>query len=168
MRLVAGQALFKVAHDTARPFVVAAAAREVVAVGTEFEVRVDGEKVRVALLQGRVRVQPIHTHSSLGDSAMMVPGEQLVANNAGLELHRANVKELVSWESGRVQFDDTPLADAVAEMNRYNHTAIEIDPAIADTRISGSFRTGESWSFAEAISEAFGLQSRNLQGIPFG
>ena len=46
----------------------------------------------------------------------------------------------------RVRFDDTPLADAVAEMNRYNHTAIEIDPAIADTRISGSFRTGESWS----------------------
>jgi transmembrane sensor len=134
----------------------------VVAVGTEFEVRVEGESVRVALLQGRVRVQPIHTRGAVADdSTTMVPGEQLVASSAGLELHHANVKELVSWESGRVRFDDTRLADAVAEMNRYNHTAIEIDPAVADVRISGSFRTGESWSFAEAISEAFGLRAES-------
>lgn len=163
VRLVTGQALFKVAHDTARPFVVAAAAREVVAVGTEFEVRLDGEKVRVALLQGRVRVQPIHTRGSRGnDTAFMTPGEQLVASSAGVELRHANVEELVSWRSGRIRFDDTRLADAVAEMNRYNHTPIEItDPAIADTRISGSFRTGESWSFAEAIGEALNVKAES-------
>ena len=163
VRLVTGQALFKVAHDTARPFIVAAAAREVVAVGTEFEVRLDGEKVRVALLQGRVRVQPIHTRGSRGnETAFMTPGEQLVASSAGVELRHANVEELVSWRSGRIRFDDTRLADAVAEMNRYNHTPIEItDPAIADTRISGSFRTGESWSFAEAIGEALDIKAES-------
>lgn len=162
VRLIAGQALFKVAHDTGRPFVVAAAAREVVAVGTEFEVRVDGEKVRVALLQGRVRVQPLQSRDTVADdSATMVPGEQLVASSGGLELHHTNVQELVSWSSGRIRFDDSRLADAVAEMNRYNHTPIEIDPALADTRITGSFRTGESWSFAEAISEAFGLKAES-------
>ena len=163
VRLITGQALFKVAHNTARPFVVAAAAREVVAVGTEFEVRLDGEKVRVALLQGRVRVQPIHAQDSPADeSAVMVPGEQLVASSEGIELRHANVQQLVSWRSGRIRFDDTRLADAVAEMNRYNHTPIQIvDPAIADTRISGSFRTGESWSFAEAIGEAFDLKAES-------
>jgi ferric-dicitrate binding protein FerR (iron transport regulator) len=47
-------------------------------------------------------------------------------------------------------------------MNRYNHTPIEIsDPAIADTRISGSFRTGESWSFAEAIGEALDIKAES-------
>lgn len=162
IRLVTGQALFKVAHDTSRPFVVAAAMREVVAVGTEFEVRVDGEKVRVALLQGRVRVQRAQSRAANSDdSATMVPGEQLVASSAGLELHQADVQELVSWKVGRIRFDDSRLADAVAEMNRYNHTPIEIDPALAETRISGSFRTGESWTFAEAISEAFGLKAES-------
>jgi transmembrane sensor len=163
VRLVAGQALFKVAHDTARPFVVAAAAREVVAVGTEFEVRLDGEKVRVALLQGRVRVQPIQSRGAAADeSATMIPGEQLVASSAGLELHHANVEELVSWQTGRIRFEDTRLADAVAEMNRYNHARIEIvDPSLADIRISGSFRTGESWTFAEAISEAFDFSAES-------
>src|SRR5207253_8316893 len=97
VRLVAGQVLFKVAHDTARPFVVAAASHAVVAVGTEFEVRLDGEKVRVALLQGRVRVESIAAHrGSAADEgvAVMAPGEQLIASSAGLVMHHANVQEL--------------------------------------------------------------------------
>jgi transmembrane sensor len=162
VRLVAGQVLFRVAHDTARPFVVAAAKHEVVAVGTEFEVRLDGEKVRVALLQGRVRVEPIATHhSSAGDErvAVMTPGEQLVASSAGVVVNRANVHELVSWQSGRVRFDNERLADAVEEMNRYSRTRIVIDDAAAaDVRITGAFRTGQSYSFAQAVGEAFPIK----------
>jgi transmembrane sensor len=159
VRLVAGQVLFKVAHDTARPFVVAAANHEVVAVGTEFEVKLDGEKVRVALLQGRVRVEPIAAHrGAAGDDsvAVMAPGEQLVASAAGMIVNHANVEELVSWKSGRVRFDNMRLGDAVAEMNRYSRTRITIDdPATADIRITGAFRTGQSYSFAQTIGEAF-------------
>ena len=163
VRLAAGQALFKVAHDAARPFVVAAANHEVVAVGTEFEVRLDGENVRVALLQGRVRVEPIKTHGGPGRDgsvAFMAPGQQLVASAAGLEMKPANVRELVSWESGRVRFDNTRLADAVAEMNRYSRTRILVDdPAAADVRITGAFRTGQSYSFSQTVSEAFPVEA---------
>ena len=163
VRLAAGQALFKVAHDTARPFVVAAANHEVVAVGTEFEVRLDGEKVRVALLQGRVRVEPIKAHGGAAASdgvAFMAPGEQLVASSAGLTVKHANVGELVSWQSGRVRFDNMRLADAVAEMNRYSRTRIILDdPAAGDVRITGAFRTGQSYSFAQTVSEAFPVES---------
>jgi transmembrane sensor len=162
VRLAAGQALFKVAHDTARPFVVAAANHEVVAVGTEFEVRLDGEKVRVALLQGRVRVEPIKARGSPSREegvAFMAPGEQLVASSAGLEVKPANVRELVSWQSGRVRFNNTRLADAVAEMNRYSRTKILVDDQSAgDIRITGAFRTGQSYSFAQTVSEAFPVQ----------
>lgn len=162
VRLVAGQALFKVAHDTARPFIVAAANHEVVAVGTEFEVRLDGEKVRVALLQGRVRVEPIAAHrGAIGEQsvAVMAPGEQLVASSAGMIVNRANVEELVSWKTGRVRFDNIRLADAVAEMNRYSRTRITIDdPSAADIRITGAFRTGQSYSFAQTIGEAFPVE----------
>jgi transmembrane sensor len=162
VRLIAGQVLFKVAHDTARPFVVAAANRAVVAVGTEFEVRLEGEKVRVALLQGRVRVESIAAHrgSAAGERvAVMAPGEQLIASSAGVVVNRTNVQELVSWQSGRVRFDNTSLTDAVAEMNRYSPTKILIDdPAAADVRITGAFRTGQSYLFAQTVSEAFPLK----------
>ena len=168
VRLVAGQVLFKVAHDTARPFTVAAAGRQVVAVGTQFEVRLDGQKVRVALLEGKVRVGPLSastrggkTLDLPGSTAVLEPGQQLLATAAGDVLVKpADVEELVSWQSGRVRFENASLAEAVAEMNRYSRTPIVIeDPEIARIRISGAFRTGQSQSFAEAITEAFPIES---------
>lgn len=162
VRLVAGQALFKVAHDPMRPFIVAAASHEVVALGTKFEVRLDGEKVRVALLQGRVRVEPIAARrgTAIGKrGAVLAPGEQLVASATGMVVNRADVEELVSWKTGRVRFDNLRLADAVAEMNRYSRTRILIDdPAAADIRITGAFRAGQSYTFAETIGEAFPVE----------
>jgi transmembrane sensor len=89
----------------------------------------------------------------------MAPGEQLVASSAGLEVKPANVRELVSWQSGRVRFNNTRLADAVAEMNRYSRTKILVDDQSAgDIRITGAFRTGQSYSFAQTVSEAFPVQ----------
>jgi transmembrane sensor len=166
IRLIAGQALFKVAHNAARPFIVAVANREVVAVGTEFEVRLDGEKVRVALLEGRVRVQPLSSQSgpqAAQPISVLAPGEQLVAGTAGdVMVKPAKVEELVSWETGRVRFDNTPLSEAIAEMNRYNHTPIVIaDPSLARIRISGTFRAGQSWPFAEAVAEAFAVRAES-------
>ena len=169
VRLVAGQVLFKVAHDTTRPFIVAASNRQIVAVGTQFEVRLDGQKVRVALLEGKVRVEPLSSRSRggqktleiPGSTAVLEPGEQLLATAAGdVVIKPANVEELVSWQSGRVRFENTSLADAVAEMNRYSRTQIVIaDPDIAKIRISGAFRTGQSQSFADVISEAFPVEA---------
>lgn len=169
LRLVSGQALFEVAKDAARPFVVAARDRQIVAVGTEFEVLLDGNDVRVALLEGKVRVQPLTSGSETRDgkgrkdeaATVLHPGEQLLVRKTGaVAIKPADVERLISWTTGRVRFDNTPLSEAVTEMNRYSGTPIVIaDPAIADMRISGAFRTGQSRSFAEAISEAFPVEA---------
>ena len=82
--LVSGQALFEVAKNANRPFVVTAGSRKVTAVGTAFDVKVDSRTVDVTLIEGKVRVDPsrpsliqkIHT-----DVRRLVPGEQLVASN---------------------------------------------------------------------------------------
>jgi len=166
VRLIAGQALFKVVHNASRPFVVTAGNRQVIDVGTEFEVQLQGQKVSVALLEGRVQVQPIATSARDHETptqpvAILAPGEQLVAGAEGdVVVKPADVEQLVSWKSGRIRFNDTPLSDAVTEMNRYNHTPIVLaDPSLSDIRISGSFRVGQSWPFAEAVGEAFSLKA---------
>jgi transmembrane sensor len=44
-------------------------------------------------------------------------------------------------------------------MNRYSRTRILIDdPAAADIRITGAFRAGQSYTFAETIAEAFPVE----------
>jgi transmembrane sensor len=60
-----------------------------------------------------------------------------------------------------VAFDDTPLADAVAEMNRYSAVRLIVkDSGTAGIRISGVFRAGDSANFARALERTYQLQVR--------
>lgn len=168
--LLAGQALFQVAQNKSRPFVVTAGDRQVVAVGTLFDVRVDPRGVRVALIEGRVKVQriiqarPAGAHTAAagwqvapGPVAILEPGEQLSSPADGTAFVRiADVPDLLSWREGRVRFDSTPLGEAVAEMNRYSRVPIVIaDPRVAQIRVSGAFRTGQSRSFVASVTDLF-------------
>ena len=59
-----------------------------------------------------------------------------------------------------IVLDHTPLADAVAEMNRYDQTTLVIeDPQVAALRVSGIYHTGNSETFANMIAHLYGLEA---------
>lgn len=163
--LLTGQAFFKVAKDKTRPFVVTADGNQVVAVGTQFDVSLQSEGVRVALLEGRVDVRPAASPGALRGPlapSILHPGQMLFADKANgrVTVRSSDVGRLLSWRQGRVRFEETSLADAVADMNRYTKTPIRIaDPGIADLKISGAFRVGESSSFVASITAVFPVRA---------
>lgn len=163
--LLSGQAFFQVAHDRSRPFVVSVGDREVVALGTQFDIRVDQRRVVVALLEGRVNVRP-QTGAAKARPVALAPGEQVrfaVADPATI-IQAANVADLARWREGRVRFDATPLAEAVAEMNRYNAVPIHIaDRALDRLKVSGVFRTGQSDSFVSALTDIFPVRAERTE-----
>jgi transmembrane sensor len=179
VELERGEALFDVIKNPRRPFVVAVGSREVTALGTSFDVRRDGAQVSVTLLEGKVTVAPIAptaAASTTGPSDIEVlrPGQRLTfaAGRAPL-LDRPKIQKVTDWQRGRVSLDNTLLADAVAEMNRYSAVQLRIErPEAAAVRVSGVFRAGDSMSFARAVSQTYGLQpveqskSILLMGIP--
>ena len=72
---------------------------------------------------------------------------------------------VTAWRRGEVMLDKTVLAEAVAEMNRYDKVALVIDdPAIADLRVSGIYHTGDSEGFARTIARLYGLEIAREQG----
>lgn len=191
VRLIHGQALFEVAKDPTRPFIVTAFNRRFVAVGTAFDVRLDGAQINVTMVEGTVRVE--HTamldvtentppnampsaaararsgtaHTELDTPAHAPPavttitaGEQLTVDSESQDRVRPSDPERVtSWRRGQVIFENTRLADAIAEINRYSDTKIELtDPALADLRLSGGFATGRPAVFVEAITTYFRVQ----------
>jgi transmembrane sensor len=149
VRLLRGQALFEVAKNPARAFVVLAGNRRITALGTSFDVRIDQDDVRVVLVEGRVAV----------DALELEPGEQLVARTGAPAVVRAaNVARLTSWKAGRLVFQDESLGDAVAEVNRYIRKPLTLDdPQIAALRISGVFRTAEVERFAASMTDLYPL-----------
>jgi transmembrane sensor len=158
VHLVRGQALFEVAHGKARPFEVYAGDRVITAIGTVFDVRLQGGDVKVALVEGRVRVQsraPAPARADPTPQVIMAPGELLDAPlEAPMRVQNVDVGRETSWRSGVLVFDETPLAEAVAELNRYSRERLVInDPAIADFHVTGVFKTGDMNRFARTVYE---------------
>ncbi|MBL8268413.1 FecR family protein [Steroidobacter sp.] len=166
VRLLAGQAWFQVAKNPNRPFVVEAGDRRVTALGTAFDVRMDSrDSVQVTLAEGKVSVEPILSPLARLINAPPVPellvaGEALiVSDDASVEKRKADVAKVVSWRQGQVVFDNDTLEAAIAEINRYSATRIELaDPELGQLRVSGVFKAGHSESFVETVTGHYPLQ----------
>lgn len=149
VRLDRGEALFEVAHNPARPFIVEAGGEEVRALGTVFLVRRHADATTaVTLLQGRVQV------SRGAPLAVLDPGERLtVAPAHRPTLDRPAIEAVAAWRAGEVVFENASLGDAAEELNRYSRAKLVLgDPALGRLRISGVFSTGDIGEVADAIA----------------
>lgn len=162
--LTHGEAMFEVAKNPQRPFVVEAGAKQVRALGTTFLVRNEADQVAVVLIEGRVKVSddaPPRRSEPAGDAVTLTPGERLVLNASGAQrqvLDRPKVEEVTAWRQGEVIFDNANLADAVAELNRYGTTRLRLEgPALARLRVSGVFATHDPVEFANAVAKLHDL-----------
>jgi len=159
VELLKGQALFEVAHEKRLPFQVYAAGQRITAVGTSFNVRLDGATVKVALLEGVIRVRrvPLSGAPTNGPARELVmrPGEAAELQPMETTTVRStDVDQIASWRSGELVFNETRLADAVAEINRYTaHPIVIANSQIGDFRITGVFRSSDPERFSEAMSQ---------------
>ncbi|MGE5567349.1 MAG: FecR family protein [Parcubacteria group bacterium] len=164
--LISGQALFEVAHNKARPFVVTAGPRQVTAVGTAFDIRLDGAKVQVTMVEGKVKVEPTRPtllQKAVASQQSLVAGQQLVAtlDSIGSTVQPADAAKTTSWREGRVVFADTPLPQAVAEMNRYLPSPILIgDAALSRYTVNGMFLTNQPMSFVGAVTAYYPVDAK--------
>lgn len=160
IELLRGQALFEVAHNAQRPFIVQAGDTRVRATGTRFEVRKTGEDVRVTLTQGSVEVVDRDAKTK---TWRLKPGEALTLRAAAPTAATptpVDVQTATSWTTGSVTFQDMPLDEAVAELNRYSREKIVLGEGAPRTRrISGVFSTGDNDDFIAALSAYYGLKS---------
>lgn len=179
LSLDAGDALFKVAHDTSRPFLVHAGRTTVRAVGTQFEVNRLPTGTSVMVLEGKVavsaRAQPLLER--LSDSLKPVPaaavtaktyrtslrsaeaplqaGEQAQVARDGYALQMAPLDPVSARiiKEGRLVFRDSTLIDIAAQFNRYTQGQIVIESdSLQGQRYSGVFDTNDRDSFMQFLA----------------
>lgn len=156
LTLVRGQAFFQVAEDPARPFVVVAGDKQVTAIGTAFDVRIEPGKLSVTLVEGRVRIAGA---SPTGERKVeMSAGSRFVAAEpADWAVAPVDTAKESAWLQGRLVFDGEPLSAVVAEMNRFSKRKLSVtDSALAATPVSGVFKTGQVDAFVAAL-KTYGL-----------
>ncbi len=161
-----GQAFFRVAKNPDRPFVVHAAGRSVTALGTAFDVRVEGRRFEVTLVEGKVRVEtPVPRRKAIGGAvaptpevrtAEMLAGDRFIAStDAQWVVASADTTTQTSWLVGRLKFEGEPMGMIAAEFGRYSDQKIVIDdPVLARRPVSGAFKANDTIAFAEALEVA--------------
>lgn len=151
VRLIEGEAWFKVAHDPHWPFVVTAGDGTITAVGTAFLVTRESDRVVVTVTDGTVEVSarrpmwpPLQLVQRLTMKPVPVPisvsrGEELAFGDSGTlrRVKRADTRAATAWTHGRLTFDDQPLRYVVETINRYSSRRILVGPAAGALRFSG-------------------------------
>jgi len=179
IHLQQGEAYFKVEHDPIRPFKVKAANGTVTALGTAFDVALDGDKVTVSVLEGTVAIEstPSSNHMLSNDRPLSKPvrkklgvGESVNYWAAGIltDVKPANKQRIEAWREGKLNFDDLRLADAIKEHNRYTEQKIILGTEeVKDLSISGIFDIGDTESFLYLLEKSLGLQSIKRHNMIF-
>ncbi len=102
----------------------------------------------------RVRSRSTAAPGGTGASPGSAPAKSSTPlHKAGLApVARDDVAALTAWRQGRVVFRNTPLVQAIDEINRYAPRSIQLDDGtLAQTRIAGVFSTDNTQAFLDLL-----------------
>jgi transmembrane sensor len=175
IRLERGEAYFKVAHDTHRPFWVHAGDRWVRAVGTAFNVYLGPAGVEVTVSEGTVKVgnaaeyeSPPADSTYTQSAAAVTAGQQADAHGRAEVIRRldaAQISRLLAWRRSSLYFQDQPLGDVVNELMRYTTLKIDIaDDSLRRLPVGGTFQTSPEGAEAllRMLQDGFGTRVRRV------
>jgi transmembrane sensor len=162
VKLVQGEALFDVAKETARSFVVSAGDLAVQAIGTSFTVRhLSSLPVQVLVQEGLVEVRKadVSAEKAVRLTANMRGTAAGADNIAASAIKPEEMDRELTWREGRIAFAGETLADAATKFARYSDVKIVIDdPELQRAEISGSFQANNPVGFGRAAAESLGAR----------
>ncbi|HVS54418.1 MAG TPA: FecR domain-containing protein [Opitutaceae bacterium] len=152
VRLQRGEALFTVAKDASRPFVVETSQGVVRVTGTVFDVRSARDaQIEVTVLKGTVRVRS--ANAAIGDEVLTprrqatMTGEQIVVR----DLPDDAAENAIAWRQGQAVFVDTPLAEAAERFATYHARSISVDREITDLRLGGRYSLADLDGWLDSV-----------------
>ena len=166
IRLIQGEALFDVAKNPQRPFIVDTGDLRVRAVGTSFTVRkLAGRPTEVIVREGVVELTRPDAigvvRLQANQRAYAQPDDRISLSALGPDA----VAREMAWQQGRISFEGTSLAEAAEDFVRYSDPQISIDdPSVAKETISGLFSANNPQAFAKAVALALNLNVRTEGG----
>lgn len=161
VRLLHGAAFFEVTH-TGEPFLVEAAGGEVRVLGTQFEVRAQGEGAQVTVRSGRVGVSPAQ-----GTLVRELTANQQVTYRAGRvgDTLAVDSDNRLAWRQGWLNYYQVPLAQVIEDLGRYYPGRILLlDGDLGQRKVSGSFPVAEPLLALDSLGKVMGFSRQTVLG----
>lgn len=160
--LIKGQAFFDVAPDPGRPFRVTAGETSATVLGTAFAVSMASGGARVAVSEGRVRVEDASTAPPT--RVDLTPGDWLnVTWNGGTRHGRAHIDEIAAWRGGEIVARDRPAGEVVDALRPYFRGAIVVQNGrFAERRVSGIYNLTDPAATLGGLASSHGAVMRRV------
>lgn len=144
-----GQIMVSTAPGEAdRPFILRTPHGTIRTLDARFSVHLSEQRTRVAVYEHQATVTPLR-----GQPHLLDDGQQSLLNTTTCTTGALD-RSLDAWTRGLLIANDRRLADLLAEIGRYRVGWLRCDPAIADLRISGTFRLDDTDQALRAIASA--------------
>jgi transmembrane sensor len=165
-----GEALFNVAKDEARPFIVRTGRGDITAVGTSFDVHVSSQRILLSVTEGAVNVRTTPDRPAGARSAGLVrvtAPQRLEISANGARMMPADIGPPFgpAWLEGRLEFRAQPLSVVLEDVNRYAPQPIVIDdPSVASLTYTGTVQLDSIPTWLQGLPSAFPLTVENRPG----
>ena len=137
-----GEAFFDVAKDKKHPFIIHTDKMDTKVLGTSFNVQAypDQTTQEVSVLTGRVNVKSTVTE----ENVYVTPGQKVVFKSQSNKLKAFTdipVNSISLWRKNIIVFEDAPLPEVIATINRNYNVTIEIgNKNLNNLKISAYFK----------------------------
>jgi ferric-dicitrate binding protein FerR (iron transport regulator) len=153
--ILEGEALFEVLPDKAHPFKVFTGESVIEVTGTRFNVRQEDGSVKVAVITGTVLLsgtsdQPEKISISANQSGYFNSGNELRLED-GIEINA------LSWKTGHLIFDETPIDSALIDIARHFRKELLIETEISE-EITAEFQNQPLGDILDEINLVAGLK----------
>lgn len=148
------EAVFDVAKDPDRPFLIDAGEREIRVVGTEFNVVHHKGDVAVAVRRGVVEVRPAGAPGAK-PLARLTKGQALShRKGSGADTVAAvDPDAALAWTTGRLVFQGERLAEVAQTLSRYSAQPIVVAPDARDLRVTAVLNIGPQDAMLDSLAE---------------
>lgn len=157
VELRGGEALFQVTRNSQRPFVVDMPNGSARVLGTTFNIHHGPDGATIAVLDGLVRIEP----RSGANSVQLPAGTKVLLSTDGQlsAITRADPKQVMAWNDGRLVFVDRTLRSVIADLNRYSTKPIALGANITgDTHVTGAVKLDAIRQWLDALIPIAGVR----------
>ena len=161
-----GKGFFDVKSDAERPFTVAFGDREIVVVGTQFEVSTAGQARSVAVAEGIVLVD----NGAGAQRVQLTVGDRLKFTEAEPKgaLEKIQPTDIGAWRSGYFEFDGASLEIVISRLNEFygDETFVSTKTPSPGIRFDGVLTLSDPEGTARRLTELLPLLATpTAQGI---
>jgi transmembrane sensor len=160
IELVSGEVAVTTDGGQTKPVIVSAAGGSALATQAKFDIYCDGASASVTCMQGIVAVEYRARKVVLGER------QQVIYDQNGLGVVASvDTAAVTSWREGRLVFHGIPLAQVIAQINRYRTARIVLlNAALGKRMVDATLPIDHTDQIVDLVRTAYGASITTLPG----